>query len=70
MTRERVYKRNTVLHLVRLIFFPSATLQDVLKSDKGKFIADDKEISLSCLALTDSSGSRIDIEDEDSWDYR
>ena len=48
-------------------FLPSATLQDVLKTGKRKFFADEEEISLSCLALADSSGSRIDIDDEDSW---
>jgi hypothetical protein len=48
-------------------FLPSTTLQDVLKTGKRKFFADNKEISLSCLVLADSSGSRIDIDDEDSW---
>ena len=48
-------------------FLPSATLQDVLKAGKRKFFADDDKISLSCLPLADSYGSRIDIDDEESW---
>ena len=48
-------------------FLPSATLQDVLKVGKRKFFGDDEDISLSYLALADSYGSRIDIDDEDTW---
>ena len=48
-------------------FPPSATLQDVLKAGKRKFFGDDDEISLATLALADSYGSRIDIDDEESW---
>ena len=48
-------------------FLPSATLQDVLKVGNRKFFGDDEDISLSYLALADSYGSRIDIDDEDSW---
>ena len=47
-------------------FLLSATLQDILKTGKRKFFADEEEISLSCLALADSSGSRINIDNEDS----
>ena len=47
-------------------FPPSAMLQDVLKMGKKKFFSDD-EISLTTLALADSYGSRIDIDDEESW---
>ena len=46
---------------------PSATLRDILTAGRRKFFADDEEVSLSSLTLADSSGSRIDIDDEDSW---
>lgn len=44
----------------------SASLNDVLVAGRKK-VFDDEEIPLSSLALADSSGSRIDIEDEESW---
>ena len=44
----------------------SASLNVVLVAGRKK-VFDDEEIPLSSLALVDSSGSRIDIEDEESW---